>query len=624
MNIAVLISNAGTGTNLQAIIDAVQNKTIAAKIAIVVSDTADAYGLVRAQKHHVKTHILQKKENLALLLKDYKVDWVALAGWKKIISDEMIQTFHNQILNLHPGLIPDTFDGTVTNPDGTMCLWNRGKFTDAAIQNFLQTKATYAGSTIHFLSHQFDFGPVLGRCFEKIRTNDTVETLYRRLKLKENALYVAVLKKVCNKNVKKKILIIGSGGREHAIGWKLAQSPQVEKLYFAPGNGGTAQLGENIPIKAEDIPGLLGWAKENTPDLVVVGPEIPLALGIVDELAKLKIPAFGPTTKAAQIETSKVFAKNFMQKYGIPTARFATFADFKKANQYLETIDYQVVIKASGLAAGKGVIVPQSASESREALVRIMQLKEFGEAGNEVIIEERLSGEEVSLLAFTDGKTIVPMPPAQDHKRLLDGDRGPNTGGMGAYARAPICPPGMVGQIVRDIIRPAIYGLAKEGIRYQGVLYAGLMLTDKGPKVLEFNCRFGDPETQAILPLLKTDLVSIFESCIAGNLDTTAVQWKKEAALCVVLTASGYPHAYAKGMEIKGIDRAASFSDIIVFHAGTSGGNGHLHTTGGRVLAVTGLGENLSVSQNKTYSALKRISFDGVYFRTDIGNRAIK
>ena len=421
-----------------------------------------------------------------------------------------------------------------------------------------------------------------------------------------------------------KILLVGSGGREHAIAWKILQSPGVEHLWIAPGNGGTAGLGgpaENVHIAAEDIDTLAGFARAQRVDLTVVGPEVPLAMGIADAFQKLGLKVFGPSRAAAQLESSKAFAKDFMQRHGIPTARFAAFTDYASARRHLQQIDYSVVIKASGLAAGKGVIVPESPAEAETALHTIMVERVFGSAGESVVIEERLVGPEVSLLAFCDGKTVVPMPPAQDHKRVFDGDKGPNTGGMGAFAPSPLAPPALISTLTRTVLQPAIDGLRAEGLPFIGVLYAGLMLTANGPKVLEFNCRFGDPETQVILPLLDNDLVAILEACVAGRLAETPVRWRQAAAATVVLAARGYPGHYDKGHPITGIGQAEGMDGVIVFHAGTKRIGQDVVTSGGRVLNVTAVGATLPDAVRRAYAAVDKIHFEGMHYRRDIGVR---
>jgi phosphoribosylamine--glycine ligase / phosphoribosylformylglycinamidine cyclo-ligase len=417
------------------------------------------------------------------------------------------------------------------------------------------------------------------------------------------------------------VLLVGSGGREHALAWKLAQSPHLVRLWITPGNAGTSQVGENLPILAEDAPALVNFATSNPVDLVIIGPEAPLADGLSDDLRRAGVRVFGPSRAAAQIEASKAYAKDFMQRHDIPTARYATFSKSNEAITYLHGLDYPVVIKASGLAAGKGVIVPETRAEAEASLRSILENREFGAAGSQVVIEERLSGEEVSLLAFTDGQTVRSMPPAQDHKRLLDGDRGPNTGGMGAYAPAVICPPELVAELVRTVLQPAVDGLRLEGFPFVGVLYAGLMLTDSGPRLLEFNCRFGDPETQVILPLLESDLLEIAIACADGSLEEEDIRWKNGAAACVVLASEGYPGKYSSGRVIHGLDEP--MPDACVFHAGTKCMADQMVTAGGRVLGVTGLGKDIPQALMHAYDAVRQISFEGMQYRRDIGGRAI-
>ncbi|MEI2688394.1 MAG: phosphoribosylamine--glycine ligase [Anaerolineae bacterium] len=422
------------------------------------------------------------------------------------------------------------------------------------------------------------------------------------------------------------VLIIGRGGREHALAWKLAQSPAVQQVWVAPGNGGTALAGgkiANVDLQEHDFAGLIAFARQNHATLTIVGPEAPLAAGIVDAFQAAGLRCFGPSRAAAQIEASKAFAKDFMARHGIPTARHATFSDFDAALAHLRQVDYLVVLKASGLAAGKGVILPASLIEAEAALRQIMVGREFGAAGDEVVIEERLTGPEASLLAFSDGHSIALMPAAQDHKRVFDGDQGPNTGGMGAYAPTPLMTPALLEQVRRTVLQPAIDGLAAEGMPYVGVLYAGIMLTTDGPKTLEFNCRFGDPETQVILPLLETDLADVIEACLAGQLAELAVRWRAGAAATVVAASEGYPGSYPLGREIGGLAGAEALPRVAVFHAGTRlEADGRLLTDGGRVLAVTGVGDNLLAALAHAYGGIEHIYFQGMHYRRDIGAKA--
>lgn len=427
-----------------------------------------------------------------------------------------------------------------------------------------------------------------------------------------------------------KVLVIGSGGREHALVWKIAQSPLVDKIYCAPGNAGAAQLAENVPIKAEDIQKLKDFALKNKIDLTVVGPEGPLVAGIVNIFEKDGLRIFGPRQEAAMIEGSKVFSKEIMAKYDIPTAQAGIFFDQEEAIKYINELGAPIVVKADGLAAGKGVIVAKTKKEAIAAVKLIMEKREFGEAGNKVVVEECLVGEEASILAFTDGKSIIPLASAQDHKRVFDKDQGPNTGGMGAYSPAPIVTDRLLEEVNLKVLRPFIDGLAQEGIVYKGVIYAGIMVTKKGPMVLEFNARFGDPETQPILMRMKSDIVPIFEAIIDGKLDDRLIEWDEKAAVCVVLAAGGYPGKYSKGDRISGLNRIEQLDDVVVFHAGTSllsatcGGEPDVVTAGGRVLGVTALGDGLKLAIDKAYQAVALIKFKGMHYRTDIGQKGLK
>jgi phosphoribosylamine--glycine ligase len=416
-----------------------------------------------------------------------------------------------------------------------------------------------------------------------------------------------------------RVLLIGSGGREHAIAWKLVQSDKVDQVYVAPGNGGTADLpkAQNVPLADNDVTGLRDFALENEIELTVVGPEVPLTLGVVDLFQDSGLRIFGPTQSAAQLEGSKAFSKEFMEKYDIPTGSAVTFIDFDEVARYLRQLDDVPVIKASGLAAGKGVILPVTMAEAAIVARRMLEEESFGEAGTTVLVEERMEGPEISVLAFCDGTDLAIMPAAQDHKRLLDNDRGPNTGGMGAFAPSPLATDELLVQVRKDVLEPALAGMAAEGTPYVGVLYAGIMLTEDGIKVLEFNCRFGDPETQAILPLLDSDLVEIFDACINGTLTDVDISWKSRAAVTVVLASDGYPGDYTTGIEITKIDEAVD-DGALVFHAGTKFKEGRLLTDGGRVLAVTGLGRDLNAAAHAAYGGVNRVHFNNPRYRKDI------
>ncbi|MCM8899991.1 phosphoribosylamine--glycine ligase [Caldicoprobacter algeriensis] len=418
-----------------------------------------------------------------------------------------------------------------------------------------------------------------------------------------------------------RILVVGGGGREHALVWKISQSSKVSKIYCAPGNGGISELAECVNIPATDVEGVVRFAKQNHIDLTVVAPDDPLAMGMVDALQAEGLRAFGPTKDAAMIESSKVFAKNLMQKYGIPTAKYKVFDDYGQAVKYVEQIEYPTVIKAEGLALGKGVVIVNDVYEAKEALKAMMVDKVFGQAGLRVVIEEHLIGSEVSVLAFTDGRTVIPMVSAQDHKRAYDGDRGPNTGGMGAFSPSRVYTPEIAREVENRIIKPTIKAMAEEGRPFKGVLYFGLMLTEHGPRVLEYNARFGDPETQVVLPRLKTDIVDIFEAVIDERLDKINIEWEDNAAVCVVLASGGYPKSYKTGYEISGIEEVLKEPDIMVFHAGTKRIDGKYYTSGGRVLGVTAIAKDLDTAIQKVYQNVEKIHFENMHYRRDIGRK---
>lgn len=417
-----------------------------------------------------------------------------------------------------------------------------------------------------------------------------------------------------------KILVVGSGGREHAIIRKLKESPKAEKIYAAPGNGGISFDAECVNISAMDIEGMVSFAKENSIDLVFVAPDDPLAAGMVDAFEKEGIMAFGPRANAAVIESSKVFSKDLMKKYNIPTAGYEVFDDPEKAIAYIKSENtYPVVVKADGLALGKGVIIAEDFAMAEDAVKTIMEDKVFGASGNKVVIEEFLTGPEVSVLAFTDGKTLYPMVSSKDHKRALDGNKGLNTGGMGTISPNPYYTDEIAEECMKTIFMPTVDAMNKEGRTFKGCLYFGLMLTPKGPKVIEYNSRFGDPETQVVLPRLKTDFVDIITAVCNETLGDLTIEWSEEAAACVVMASGGYPGSYKKGIEITGLDDNAQVEGATVYHAGTALKDGKLVTNGGRVLGVTALGKDLNEALEKSYAAVKKIHFDGVHYRTDIG-----
>lgn len=415
------------------------------------------------------------------------------------------------------------------------------------------------------------------------------------------------------------VLLIGSGGREHALVWKLLQSPKIDRLYCAPGNAGIAEDAICVPIGAMEFDKLVEFAKNNSIDLTVVGMDDPLVGGIVDAFEAEGLKIFGPRKNAAIIEGSKAFSKALMKKYNIPTAAYEVFDDYDKAVRYVRDQDMPIVIKADGLALGKGVIICNNLAEALKALEDIMVDKKFGTSGNKVVIEEFLTGQEVSVLSFCDGKTVKPMVSAQDHKRALDGDKGLNTGGMGTFAPSRIYTEELADYCMKNIFQPTVDAMAKEGREFKGVLYFGLMLTEKGMKVIEYNARFGDPEAQVVLPLLKTDLIDIMEHCVDGTLDNIDIEWSTNAAVCVILASGGYPEKYEKGYEITGLDYVKGKDDLIAFHAGTAKKDDKFVTNGGRVIGITGIGRNLEEAIVKAYKGVLLVDFKDKHFRTDIG-----
>lgn len=420
------------------------------------------------------------------------------------------------------------------------------------------------------------------------------------------------------------ILVIGNGGREHALAWKIAQSTRVERVFVAPGNAGTALDAENVDLPATDFPKLIKFARENKVELTVVGAEQPLTAGIVDAFAEAKLRAFGPGKAAAELEGSKVFCKNLLRHADVPTADYRVFRSAERAVTFLsERDDVPVVVKADGLAAGKGVIVCSGRAEALEAVERIARAKEFGDAGNQVVIEDRLDGQEASVLAISDGQTIVTLPPCQDHKRAFDGDRGPNTGGMGAYCPAPLVDAALLRWVEEHVLVPTVHAMKRSRRPFRGVLYAGLMITNQGPKVLEFNVRFGDPECQPLLMRLKSDLVELLLATLDGRLDAIAPpQWDPRPAVCVVMASEGYPGKYQTGKAIRGLEEAARVPDVKVFHAGTASAAGQTVTNGGRVLGVTALGSTIAAAKLQAYTAVKAIRWEGAWCRKDISDKA--
>ena len=420
-----------------------------------------------------------------------------------------------------------------------------------------------------------------------------------------------------------KVLVIGSGGREHALVWKISQSPRVQEVYCAPGNGGIARQAQCLDIAADDLEALARFAKETKIDLTVVGPEMPLCMGIVDLFQKEKLKIFGPSKGAAQLEGSKAFAKDLMKKYNIPSGGYQVFTKRDEAVAYIKKQGAPIVVKADGLAAGKGVFVAATVDEALAALAAIMIKRIFDEAGDRVVIEEKLEGEEASFIAFSDGKQVLPLASTQDHKTIYDNDQGPNTGGMGAYSPAPVVTPQVHERIMQEIMIPTVKAMAAEGLPYRGCLYAGLMIKDGVPRVMEFNCRLGDPETQPLVMRIEGDLIPVIEACIAGDLSQATIAWNPRAAVCVVMASQGYPGAYKKGKPIHGLEKAEMMPGVHCFHAGTAVKEGTYLTAGGRVLGVTGLGQGIKEAIETTYQAVAEITWEGAHYRKDIGKKAL-
>ena len=421
-----------------------------------------------------------------------------------------------------------------------------------------------------------------------------------------------------------KILVIGGGGREHALVWKLAQSARVEKIWCAPGNAGIDALAEPVAIDVADVAAIVAFARAHTVDLVVPGPELPLTLGVIDALRAAGLRGFGPTQAAAQLEGSKTFTKELMRRAKVPSGFFSSFTDADEAVRYVHEVGAPIVVKADGLAAGKGVLICQTVAAAEQAIDELMRWRSFGAAGDRIVIEEFLAGEEISFMALSDGETVLPLASSQDHKRAFDGDSGPNTGGMGAYSPAPALTPALHDQVMREIMIPVVRALAERRILYTGVLYAGLMLTADGPKVLEFNCRFGDPECQPLLMRLRGDLAELMDAAVDGRLAETRLEWDARAAVCVVLAAGGYPGTYERGRPIRGLEALRDWRDGMVFHAGTARRDGEVVTDGGRVLGVTALGADVTAAVAEAYKAVDQISWDGMQYRRDIGRRAVE
>ena len=637
--IAVLISNKGTGTNLQAIIDGIKKGLIKAEIVSVISDTEESLGLKRAKENNIPIKIIPKKEDLLGVLKDLNPDYICLAGWKQIILDEVIKAFPNEqapsasrILNTHPGLIPDTLDGEVLNPDGTKAVWNKGKMTEKAMQNFLDNKATYAGCTNHFLSLEFDFGPVLGRCFEKIKKRDTVEALYKRLKVKENKLYVDVLARLCSdysNNRKQTVLIVDGGGRGASLVDKYGQSENVGKILVVPGNDlmkvNTDKTVIIYPsLKTTSVKEILEICKREKVDLVDVAQDNAVEAGLVNEIEKMGVLVFGPTKEAGQIEWDKAWARDFMKKYQIPSPKFYKFNSEKDGINFAKNNPAKKwFIKASGLAEGKGALPGSNIEETIDA---IKGMKKFGLSGETYLLEQWLEGEEFSAFALCDGENYKIVGYAQDHKRVFNGDIGPNTGGMGCVSN-PLIVDAKIRKQVEEIFRKVVDGLRKEGRAYTGVLYLGGMVVQDKVYIIEFNARWGDPEAQVIIPSIKNDFIDIADAIILGKLKDLKLEVDNKVRVVVAAVSKGYPINYSsvKGKKILGIEKAIK-TGVKIYGAGVKKVNGKFVVNGGRVLYIMADGKNVIEAREKVYKAtsLIRIEGDNLHFRTDIGWRDLQ
>lgn len=627
--IAVLISNAGEGTNLQAIIDGVKSGKINGQIAVVISDKEDAFGLQRAKKNHIPTEINSNKEDLLKLLKKFDIDYVALAGWKQFLTDEVIDGYENKIINLHPGLLPDILSGIVKNPDGTKALWNKKMFTEKALFNFLEKRATYAGSSIHFITHEVDFGPVLGRCFEKIKKGDTVESLYKRLKIKENKLYVEMLAKLCKED-DLNILVIGQNGREHALAVTYAKSKKVKKVFIAPGNGLTDFNNPKImnypEVVMTDFDGIVKICRKEKIDSVDVAQDDVIAAGYVDKLEALGIRAFGPTQTASQLEWDKKWARDFMVRHKLPIPEYKAFNNKKEAITYINSLPEQTLfIKAAGLALGKGVIRTENRKEAVEA---VNSMSKFGKSGETFLIEEALIGEEFSLFAICDGENFVVAKSAQDHKTIYDGDKGPNTGGVGSVAPTSAVDDLTIGKIEKNIFRPLLEGMKKEGRLYKGILYLGGMVTKEGVKIIEFNCRWGDPEAEVILPSITTDYLDVIEAVRFQKLKKTKITFDKKVRVSIAGCSKGYPgdYSFVKGKEIFGLTEVMKIPGISVFGSGIKRQGKKFFVNGGRIFYVVSEGRNILDAREKAYKAIEKISIEGdnLHYRKDIGWRDLQ
>ncbi len=627
MKLAVLISDKGTGTNLQAIIDAIHSKNLNSQISAVVSDTEKSEGLKRAKKNKLPIYICAKKEDLLKLLKKISPDYVVLAGWKQFILDGVIDAFPERILNLHPGLIPDKVSGFVKNPDGTAALWNKGMLANKAIDNFLKNKKTYAGSSVHFLTHEFDFGQVLERGFVKTKKNDSIESLYARLKSKEHEIYVSALKKLEDTNSGKTVLITDGGGRGAVLAEKYSQSPHVKKVLVTPGNDlmEENQKVQTFPdVKTTDTEKIIALCKKYNVDLVDVAQDNAVAVGTANALQKQNIKVFGPTKEAGQIEWDKAWSRNFMDKFKIPSPKYQISTSTKQGIDFIKKQkEDKYFIKASGLAAGKGALF---AKDKKEAQEKIKEMESFGEAGKTYLIEQCIEGEEFSSFALVDGNNFILLGEAQDHKRVDDGDLGPNTGGMGSSS-PPMVITAKIKKQINEIFKKTAQGLVKLKRPYRGILYLGGIVDQEGKVcIIEFNARWGDPEAQVLVPSIKNDFYQIATETIAGNIKNIKIQKDNLYRVAVAAASKGYPDDYKKvnGLPISGMDKLLK-SKIKLYGAGVKKQGKKYTAAGGRLFYVVGEGKDVAQARRIAYNALSLTYIQGnnLHYRKDIGYRDI-
>lgn len=646
---AVLI---GRGSRLAAIVSCAQKLSSFLEIALVVSHKTESPGVDWAKEHNISalyhrwtSYKEQERsreefnEDLAKLLKEKDVEYVLGVGWDIIWTPNFLDAFPDRVFNTHPFPLPDTATETIIYENQVVPVL-RGM---DALKRAWEMGLPITGTSIHIARATVDVGPMIVRDILPIQPNESLESLeVRHKEFEEDALCRALTIlayndfSVFNERImltpkansmhrdKKTILVIGAGGREHAIVWKLSQSPLVEKIYAAPGNAGMQSIAEIVNIAIDDFEGLVLFAKEKKIDLTIVGPELPLSKGIVDRFTKESLKIFGPTKDAARLETSKAWAIEFLKRHAISYPQSETFSSYGNALEYTEKIGGICVVKADGLTGGKGVFMCENLRETGEALTILMKEKKYGEAGNTVVIQERLIGQEVSVMAFCDGNSAVPLVPARDYKKIYENDLGGNTGGVGAYAPVPFVTSTLMKKM-HKILTLVVSGMKEEGYKYKGILYGGFMIVGDQPYILEFNVRFGDPETQVQLPLLESDLVPIIEACIEGSLDASMVKIEDASCACVILTSGGYPGTFEKGKVIQGLEKIPTNDGIYLFHAGTTMQNNQIVSSGGRVLAVTGKAPTIEDAVKKSYTVIgKPLSFENMYFRTDIAKHIPK